>query len=69
MEHLHPLTKLSMLICINLLVFTAADLVVSIIFVLLGMIAFSQRKRLLSKFLGISILNKRLLFILPFFIP
>jgi energy-coupling factor transport system permease protein len=69
MEQLNPLTKLLMLVCLSLLVFSAGDMVVTAVFILLGIVAFWQRKKLLREFLGIPIINKRLLFILPLFIP
>jgi len=69
MERLAPLTKLVILVCVNLVVFGADDLVVVLIFVLLGMAAIFLRKKLLAEFLGFSIINKKPLFLVFLSIP
>ena len=69
MDRLNPLTKLVVLVCLNLIVFGADDLVVVFIFVLLAIAAIVLRKKLLAEFLGLSIVNKNIAFLLFLSIP
>jgi len=69
MDRLNPLTKLVTLVCLNLVVFTAEDLIVAVIFALLGIAAILLRKSLLPEFLGLSIINKNLVLLFFLAIP